>query len=326
MERTLLDGYKRALGAFLARPEDKRLRAAYDDAVTALGARYRAPGVFSGSGEAPQLSATEFSIECLAAFELALQGYERALSALNCQAIDLVKRNKKLRDSNEALNSFCSTAAHDLQAPLQKIIGFGAILKQRAGAGLPFPAADALERIQDSAARMGKLLENLLAYSRAAPSAIVSRHRFNLRVPAEEAVSDLELIVRRSGAEIEIGRLDDVSGDPVEIRQLLQNLISNALKFHRPGAKPKIGISSVRRADGRVELSVRDNGIGFDEKYLKRILKPLHRLNPPLEFEGSGLGLAICAKIAARHGAAISARSSPGKGAEFIVTFPAIRS
>ncbi len=323
-ERTLIDGYQTALGAFLAQPEDESRRAAYDAALFALGARCRRPDATGDESEATSFAAAEFTIECITAFELALQGYERTLIALNRRTIELIESNKILKDSNGRLQEFNSIAAHDLRAPLRRIIGFGAILKQRAGSHLPPPAALALDRIQTSAARMNSLLDSLLAYAKAASSGVLSRQRVSLRGSAEEAISDLELLVAQSQAAIELGRLDDVAGDPVQIRQLFQNLLENALKFHKPGTKPKIGISSVCLEDGRIELSVRDNGIGFDEKSLASILKPFERLNPAGDFEGSGLGLSVCAKIAARHDAAISARSALGQGAVFVITFPPV--
>ena len=121
---------------------------------------------------------------------------------------------------------------------------------------------------------------------------------------------------------VETGELPVVEADPVQMAQLLQNLISNALKFHRKDAAPVVRMSSRRVSPQEVEIQVEDNGIGFDMQYLDRIFQPFQRLHGRSEYEGSGVGLPICRRIAERHGGSITARSSPGEGAVFVVTLP----
>ena len=139
------------------------------------------------------------------------------------------------------------------------------------------------------------------------------------------AVSDLGERISRSHARIEFTPLPKVMADPMQVRQLMQNLVANALKFQRPGARPHVVIEGRTTDHGDCEISVRDNGIGFEEKYLERIFRPFQRLHGRSEYEGSGMGLAICRKVVARHGGTITARSRPGEGSTFVVTLPAAK-
>jgi light-regulated signal transduction histidine kinase (bacteriophytochrome) len=138
-----------------------------------------------------------------------------------------------------------------------------------------------------------------------------------------DVLSDLESRIEQTGGYVETGRLPLVEADPTQTQQLLQNLIANALKFHKPGVPPRVRVySEPGTAGGTCRIGVADNGIGFDEKYLDRIFNVFQRLHGRHEYEGTGIGLAVCRKIAERHGGSISARSRPGEGATFIVTLP----
>src|SRR5262249_9380166 len=153
---------------------------------------------------------------------------------------------------------------------------------------------------------------------------------------ANEVINDLEVSILQSGGRVEIGTLPQIEADPLQMRQLLQNLIGNALKFHRPQVPPVVKITS-RLFDGSLppepsstngdyqlyQLTVEDNGIGFDEKYLDRIFTPFQRLHGRGEYEGTGMGLAVCRKIVERHGGTITAKSTPGSGTTFEVVLPA---
>jgi signal transduction histidine kinase len=151
----------------------------------------------------------------------------------------------------------------------------------------------------------------------------------NLNEILQRVLADLELKIEESGARIEFSNLPCLEADPTQMYQLIQNLVSNALKFREAGSQPVIQINSPERpadgadAEGLVWLSVRDNGIGFDEKYLDRIFQPFQRLHHIDEYEGTGIGLAICRKIIERHGGSLTAHSRPGQGAEFVVSLPA---
>jgi light-regulated signal transduction histidine kinase (bacteriophytochrome) len=143
----------------------------------------------------------------------------------------------------------------------------------------------------------------------------------NLDDIVQDAAGDLEGAMKKIGARAEIGPLATVNGDPHQLRQLFQNLIENAVKYHRSGTTPCIRISG-EVSDGLCHISITDNGIGFDEKYLGKIFQPFQRLHGKDEYSGTGIGLAICRKIADRHGGMITAGSNPCKGSTFIVTLP----
>jgi PAS domain S-box-containing protein len=233
----------------------------------------------------------------------------------------LVHRTAELERSNRELQDFASIASHDLQEPLRKVLAFGDRLRGHAGPALDETGADYLRRMQNAAARMSALIEALLDYSR-----VTTRARpfepVNLNQLAREVLSDLEARIQQSGAQIVIGGLPIVMADKLQMRQLLQNLLSNALKFHPPGKPPIVHISALRSPDGNWSLIVQDHGVGFDEAYADRMFRPFQRLHQRSEFEGSGIGLAICRKIVDRHGGTIRARSRPGEGAVFTVTLP----
>ncbi|HEY0015303.1 MAG TPA: ATP-binding protein [Longimicrobium sp.] len=240
---------------------------------------------------------------------------ERAERELAAQAAELER-------SNLELEQFAYVASHDLQEPLRKIQAFGNLLLSEAGDGLGESGRDYVVRMRAAALRMQALIQDLLAYSR------VSRRGeepapVDLGRVAREVLSDLEGRMAATEGRVEIGPLPTVRADPTQMRQLLQNLIANALKFHRPGVPPHVRVGA-EPADGGSgwRLRVEDNGIGFDERYLDRIFSPFQRLHGRTEYEGTGMGLAICRKIAERHGGAITARSAPGQGSTFTVDLP----
>jgi light-regulated signal transduction histidine kinase (bacteriophytochrome) len=186
--------------------------------------------------------------------------------------------------------------------------------------------------MQDAARRMQILLHDLLTLSRVTSTA-QPFEKVDLRKVVQDVVSDLEVRIEQTGARIEIGRLPVIDADAGQMRQLLQNLISNALKFHAPEILPRVIVSAKvldnaeslagsMPGEELVQIMVRDNGIGFDERYLDRIFQVFQRLHSRSEFEGTGIGLAVCRKIADRHGGMISAKSTEGQGATFIVTLP----
>jgi len=237
---------------------------------------------------------------------------------------ELNEMNMALRTSNRELEQFASVASHDLQEPLRKIEAFGDRLKTRSTT-LEETSRDYLERILASASRMRTLINDLLSFSRVTTRAQPFA-RINLDKVAREVVSDLEGRLQQVSGRVEIGPLPEIEADPTQIRQLFQNLIGNALKFHKPDVPPVVQVAgqmlSPSRKGAQVELTVKDNGIGFEEVYLDRIFEVFQRLHGRNEYEGTGIGLAICRKIAERHGGTITARSRPEQGAEFIVTLP----
>lgn len=239
-----------------------------------------------------------------------------------------------LERSNRELEAFASIASHDLQEPLRKICAFGDRLSTQTASQLDERSHEYLDRILDAAKRMQHLLDDLLGYSRASGKPDSFR-RVDIGRVAREVMIDLESHVERVGASVELGELPIIDADPMQMRQLLQNLIANALKFHKPGGKPNVKVWS-RRLPGRTtvrgapvgekwEIGVEDDGIGFEEKYAERIFGMLQRLHGRTEYEGTGMGLAICRRIVERHDGELVARSTPGHGATFIATLPASR-
>jgi two-component system sensor kinase FixL len=230
------------------------------------------------------------------------------------------ERTAELERKNEELEEFTFVAAHDLCEPLRKIRAFGSLLEERGGSRLSEREKDYISRMTGAAARMQELLGAILEYSRVDTEARRFRTaRLNDIVGV--AVLDFEGVIEEVGAQVEVGPLPCVTGEPNQLRQLFQNLLSNSLKYHRPEVKPFVRIHGEER-NGHCRIFLEDNGIGFDEKYLEKLFKPFQRLHARDAYAGTGIGLAICRKIVMRHGGTITAKSTPGRGSTFIVTFP----
>lgn len=227
-----------------------------------------------------------------------------------------------LERMNAELQEFAFVASHDLQEPLRKIQAFGDRLRKTQAHRLDETGKDYLARMENAAGRMQRLIQDLLKYSRIAAKPEPFRE-VDLNDLAAETVQVFEFTLRERDGSVAISELPTIQADPTQMKQLLQNLIGNALKFQKPGGKPRVRISSVALDDDSFLIRVEDNGIGFDKKYVDRIFSPFQRLHGRNEYEGTGMGLAICRKIVERHGGAITAKSSPGKGATFLVTLPA---
>ncbi len=238
--------------------------------------------------------------------------------------LELENKSAKLEVLNQGLQDFAFIAAHDLQEPLRKIMILGSMLKTRYRGPLGEEGGDYLDRMNQSASRMSELLHALREYSRVTTRSIPLETR-NLAEIAGDAASDLDIAIEQAEATVEIGELPTARVDPVQMRQLFQNLIGNAIKYfdYRGSvARPVVKVYG-HIEDNRCRIFVEDNGIGFDEHYLDRIFRPFQRLHGRGEYEGAGMGLATCSKIVERHCGAITAKSTPGVGSTFIVTFPA---
>ncbi|HZV05107.1 MAG TPA: ATP-binding protein [Gemmataceae bacterium] len=250
---------------------------------------------------------------------------KEAEEALRASEEQLKALAQRLQRSNRELEQFASVAAHDLQEPLRKIEAFGDRLRAKCGDQLGEQGKDYLERMQGSAVRMRRLINDLLAFSRVTTKA-KPFEPVDLSEIAQETLADLEGSIQQTKGRVEIGELSSVEADPLQMHQLLQNLIGNGLKFHKPEEPPVVKVTSrLVHEPGRAhfcEITVEDNGIGFEEQYLDRIFQVFQRLHGRQEYEGTGIGLAICRKIVERHGGVITARSQPGRGAAFIVRLP----
>ena len=230
------------------------------------------------------------------------------------------ERTAELELKNRELQEFTYIASHDLSEPLRKVETFGNLLMAKKADWLDDEGKDFISRMTGAATRMKELIDALLRYSR-----VETQGRdpvpVNLNNIAQTVASDLEVSIKKIGAHVEIGPLPVINGDPYQLRQLFQNLLSNSLKYCRSEVKPLVKIHG-DESDGMCTISVEDNGIGFDEKYLEKIFQPFQRLHGRNEYPGIGIGLAACKKIVERHRGTITASSIPGKGSIFIVTLP----
>ncbi|MGA2225254.1 MAG: PAS domain S-box protein [Syntrophobacteraceae bacterium] len=237
------------------------------------------------------------------------------------RTVELKSYMAKLEQSNQALQDFAHIAAHDMKEPLRKVISFGNMLRQKSGDSLGQSGNDYLNRMLHATERMQSLLAGLLDYSKVATTSEPFKE-IDLSDLISEVLSDLEVRIVKTGGKVQVGTLPVISADPTQMRRLFQNLIGNALKFHKDSERPVVKVSS-GADNGYLQIIVEDNGIGFEEQYLEKIFAPFQRLHgKSSQYEGTGMGLAICKKIVERHGGSITATSAPGAGTRFIVRFP----
>ena len=230
-------------------------------------------------------------------------------------------RTAELERSAEELTNFAYIASHDLQEPLRKVIAFGDRLAAKFGPVLNDTGKDYVERMQKSAIRMKGLIDDLLHFSRVTMRSTPFQE-IDLNAVISEVLSDLEFQIERTKGRVEVDPLPRIEGGKFQMRQLFQNLISNALKYHRDTVAPVIKIKYAGFDEEFEEIYIEDNGKGFDEKHLDRIFRPFERLHGHSEYGGTGMGLAICHKIVTHHKGQITAKSQPNQGATFIVKLP----
>ncbi|RJR32778.1 MAG: PAS domain S-box protein [Desulfobacteraceae bacterium] len=235
--------------------------------------------------------------------------------------IRVEERTAELERKNQDLQELTFVASHDLSEPLRKIQTFASLLETKKANILDEESGIYVARMKESANRMQDLLEGLLKYLLVEIKGGEFK-RTRLHNVVSEVVRDLEPMIRKVGARVEIRPLPVVVGDPGQLRQLFWNLITNSLKYRRRTALTEVKIGGEMEG-GSFRITVEDNGIGFDEKYLEKIFLPFQRLHGKYEYSGIGIGLAICKKIVDRHRGTLIAKSDPGKGTTFIVTLPA---
>jgi two-component system, LuxR family, sensor kinase FixL len=233
----------------------------------------------------------------------------------------LKRKSIALEKSNQALKDFVSIASHDLQAPLRKITSFSSRLESERENISP-ESMEYLERMQKTTCRMQDLLDDLLLYSQVSVQT-ESFQNTNLQITLTHVLEDLNLPLNKFSDNIKISSLPKIEANATQMRQLFQNLISNAIKFQKKETPLRIEIQGKLIDNELWQISVKDQGVGFDEKNLARIFRPFEKLHGINEYEGTGMGLAICKNIVEGHRGTITAKSKLGHGACFIFTLPA---
>jgi signal transduction histidine kinase len=232
----------------------------------------------------------------------------------------LLRHAAELSRSNAELEQFASIASHDLQEPLRKVQTFAAQITATESDRLSEQGQDFLRRMSDAAGRMRALIDDLLMFSR-----VSTKARPFAEVDLSETVAyvlgDLEVALEESAAQLTIDPLPTIEAEPMQMRQLLQNLLGNALKFRRDGVTPQITVRATV-ADGIAELTITDNGLGFDAQFATRIFRAFERLHGTSAYPGTGIGLALCRKIVERHHGTITADGHENEGATFTIRLP----
>ena len=283
-----------------------------------------------------------FGVVMLVIVFISFRKMKRQILLNESQVKEIDEYNRELTVMNENLENFAYVASHDLNEPLRKIKTFGDMVESE----IQSPKTDEsmvkdhIGRMQEAASRMQQLIEDLLSYSRISRSVNI-HDDIDLNVVLEEVLNDLEVLIREKEAEIIVDKLpENLSLDKIQMRQLFQNLISNALKFSNKNVKPQVKIKAekVKRetlavseqttfidtsVDEYWQIDVIDNGIGFDEKYVDRIFSVFQRLHGRSTYKGTGIGLSICKKICENHKGMITAASKEGEGATFSIFLPA---
>ncbi|QPJ61334.1 MAG: PAS domain S-box protein [Candidatus Nitronauta litoralis] len=234
---------------------------------------------------------------------------------------DLRQYAQDLEKINTELRNFTGVATHDLQEPLRKVVTLADRLTMTNASRMDEKGRDYLDRIVTSIGRMQQLIVDLLEYSKTTSTRQDFR-KVKIDEEIHDVLSTLDIQIEKTRAQVNVADLPEIEASPFQIRQLFQNLIGNALKFHKPGIPPQVQIRAEKRIDGSWAIVVEDEGIGFDEKYLDRIFQPFRRLHRQEEYEGSGMGLAVCEKIVTLHRGMITAESKKNLGSRFIIVLP----
>ncbi|WP_213610979.1 sensor histidine kinase [Pseudoalteromonas sp.] len=261
--------------------------------------------------------------------ELEMQN-ETLASKITERTQELTLYSDELSRSNRELEEFAFVASHDLQEPLRKIQAFSDRLESMFKDELGEKGTDYIARMKNAAQRMSNLINDLLAFSR-----VTTRGKdftdTNLNSILNDILSDLEIAIYESGAQVFVDDMPIIQADPSQMQQLFLNLISNAVKFRRPSVEPIINVNFERTSEFSEDhncdvswyiISVKDNGIGFSAEYADKIFVPFQRLHGRSQYKGTGIGLSVCRRIVERHGGTITAISTPDEGATFIIKLP----
>lgn len=247
--------------------------------------------------------------------------FSRDLTRQKKAELELQRQQKELEQSTRELEQYAWLTSHDLREPLRKILTFSNLIETRYPEVLQTGAKEYLLKIQDAGKRMGTLIEAILYYSSFTENTQMAE-LVNLNQVMQQVLADLEVPIKETNADVQAGPLPTVEAIPIQMKQLLQNLVSNAIKYHHPNRRPEIGVTARNINAHTVELIVRDNGRGFSMQDEKKIFGLFARLTHEKGLQGTGVGLALCKKIALNHGGNISVQSAPGEGATFYVSLP----
>ena len=231
------------------------------------------------------------------------------------------ERTQQLEQANRELEAFSYSISHDLRAPVRAISGFAQIIEEDYGASLESEVARLFKVIADNAQRMGELIDDLLSFSRLNVHDM-RRDPVDMTALAQSVIAESTMQASSTSDGFRLHELPPATGDESMLRQVLTNLVGNAIKFSRKTANPFIEIGATQDPD-RVTYFVRDNGIGFDMRYAAKLFKVFQRLHNPEQFEGTGVGLAIVQRVVQRHGGEVWAESQPGEGTTFFFSLPA---
>jgi signal transduction histidine kinase len=255
------------------------------------------------------------------AAELSFRELNQSLEARVAERTrELEETNLNLSRSNADLEQFAYVASHDLQEPLRMVASYVGLIRRQYHGKLDASADEYIDYAVDGAKRMQLLIQDLLTYSRASTQGL-TLEPIGLNIVFKESLNNLSAAIEESGAVIESDALPALEVDRVKLVQVFQNLIGNAIKFRKPHESPRVEIRAKKLAEAW-QISVADNGIGFEPQFSDRIFILFQRLNPPRQYPGTGIGLAICKRIIEAHGGTIAAESSPGKGSTFRFTLP----
>lgn len=258
-------------------------------------------------------------------------GISRDITRHRIAELRTERMTERLEESNRDLLEFAQVASHDLREPLRKVAAFSERIERRLGDDLDDRVQDYMERMNSAVGRMQGLIDDLLTFSRV-NTKVADMAMTPLDDIVQATLCDLEIAIAEAGAVVDVGDLPTIPVDASQIGQLFQNLIANAIKFRRSGSAPRVtiearfvpsvfGLSSGGDADA-YEITVRDNGIGFDQQYAAKIFAPFQRLHGRAEYEGSGVGLSVCRRIVERHQGRIWAEGGEGTGAAFTFRLP----
>jgi signal transduction histidine kinase len=271
------------------------------------------------------LRITTTSIDKFDAINEQLRDKKEQLLTMNQQLESEIAERKRIQEaleiSNRELTDFVYVASHDLREPLRKISSFGQLLQKSLQGKLSEDERENLEFMIDGSDRMTMMIDGLLTYSRVNTKDILLEIVDLNEVIERLKELELGMLLEETGSIIEVPQpLPKVHADPVQMEQLLQNLIANGIKYHKEGVKPRITIKAKEVLENKVRIEVQDNGIGIAPEYRDEIFKMFKRLHSRQEYDGCGIGLSVCKKIVERHGGQIGVESKPDAGSTFWFT------